>query len=123
MHGYDTTDLTNKALLAAQQGGSPDVLIVDNPVVCTLADAGVLTTTDDTKLDTSGIEPNFVPGLRPGAGERVAGPAVPRRVSARRQLHRPRARTRPRGPPGGAGRAGGRALAAGHLEPRARQSC
>ncbi|MEU7695761.1 hypothetical protein AB0B00_35145, partial [Microbispora hainanensis] len=24
--GYDTTDLTNKALLAAQQGNSPDVL-------------------------------------------------------------------------------------------------
>jgi multiple sugar transport system substrate-binding protein len=35
--GYDTTDLTNKALLAAQQGNSPDVLIVDNPVVSTLA--------------------------------------------------------------------------------------
>ena len=35
--GYDTSDLTNKALLAAQQGNSPDVLIVDNPVVSTLA--------------------------------------------------------------------------------------
>jgi multiple sugar transport system substrate-binding protein len=58
--GYDTTDLTNKALLAAQQGNSPDVLIVDNPVVSTLADAGVLTTTDDTKIDTSGIEPNLL---------------------------------------------------------------
>ena len=52
--GYDTTDLTNKALLAAQQGNSPDVLIVDNPVVSTLAEAGVLTTTDETKLDTVG---------------------------------------------------------------------
>src|SRR5690348_7130371 len=41
--GYDTSDLTNKALLAAQQGNSPDVLIVDNPVVSTLAEAGVLT--------------------------------------------------------------------------------
>ncbi|AGL16191.1 extracellular solute-binding protein [Actinoplanes sp. N902-109] len=58
--GYDTTDLTNKALLAAQQGNSPDVLIVDNPVVSTLAEAGVLTTTDDTKLDISGIEPNLL---------------------------------------------------------------
>jgi multiple sugar transport system substrate-binding protein len=58
--GYDTTDLTNKALLAAQQGNSPDVLIVDNPVVSTLAEAGVLTTTDDTKLDTTGIEPNLL---------------------------------------------------------------
>src|SRR4051812_49083095 len=58
--GYDTTDLTNKALLAAQQGNSPDVLIVDNPVVSTLAEAGVLTSTDDTKLDTSGVEPNLL---------------------------------------------------------------
>ena len=58
--GYDTTDLTNKALLAAQQGNSPDVLIVDNPVVSTLAEAGVLTTTADTKIDTSAIEPNLL---------------------------------------------------------------
>src|ERR1041384_1780887 len=39
---FDTTDLTNKMLLAAQQGNSPDVLIVDNPVVSTLADGGAL---------------------------------------------------------------------------------
>ncbi|MEU7876430.1 extracellular solute-binding protein, partial [Dactylosporangium sp. NPDC049140] len=58
--GYDTTDLTNKALLAAQQGSSPDVLIVDNPVVSTLAEAGVLTTTDDNKLDTGAIAPNLL---------------------------------------------------------------
>ena len=58
--GYDTTDLTNKALLAAQQGNSPDVLVVDNPVVSTLAEAGVLTTTEDTKIDTSALEPNLL---------------------------------------------------------------
>ncbi|GII33541.1 sugar ABC transporter substrate-binding protein [Planotetraspora mira] len=58
--GYDTTDLTNKALLAAQQGNSPDVLIVDNPVVSTLADAGVLTTTEEMKVDTSAVEPNLL---------------------------------------------------------------
>ena len=57
---YDTTDLTNKALLAAQQDNSPDVLIVDNPVVSTLAEAGVLTTTDDNKLDTSQASPNLL---------------------------------------------------------------
>jgi multiple sugar transport system substrate-binding protein len=57
---YDTTDLTNKALLAAQQGNAPDVLIVDNPVVSTLADAGVLTTTEETKLDTSAMSPNLL---------------------------------------------------------------
>ncbi|MEU4832984.1 sugar ABC transporter substrate-binding protein [Streptosporangium sp. NPDC023615] len=58
--GYDTTDLTNKALLAAQQGNSPDVLIVDNPVVSTLADAGVLTTTEETGADTSAVAPNLL---------------------------------------------------------------
>jgi multiple sugar transport system substrate-binding protein len=58
--GFDTTDLTNKALLGAQQGNSPDVLIVDNPVVSTLAEAGVLTTTADTKVDTSAVEPNLL---------------------------------------------------------------
>ncbi|MEA5456774.1 ABC transporter substrate-binding protein [Sinomonas sp. JGH33] len=58
--GYDTTDLTNKALLAGQQGNSADLLLVDNPVVSTLAQAGVLTSTDDTKLDTSAIQQNIL---------------------------------------------------------------
>ncbi|MEU6228247.1 extracellular solute-binding protein [Streptomyces sp. NPDC047042] len=58
--GFDTGDLANKTLLAAQQGNSPDVLIVDNPVVSTLAEAGVLTTTDDNKLDTSAVDPNLL---------------------------------------------------------------
>ncbi|MEU8205675.1 extracellular solute-binding protein [Streptosporangium sp. NPDC049046] len=58
--GYDTSDLTNKALLAAQQGNSPDVLIVDNPVVSTLAEAGVLSTTEEAKIDTSAIDPNLL---------------------------------------------------------------
>ncbi|NUR02625.1 MAG: extracellular solute-binding protein, partial [Streptomyces sp.] len=57
---FDTSDLGNKTLLAAQQGNSPDVLIVDNPVVSTLAEAGVLTTTDDNKLDTSKVAPNLL---------------------------------------------------------------
>ncbi|MEV4847914.1 extracellular solute-binding protein [Micromonospora matsumotoense] len=63
--GYDTTDLTNKALLAAQQGNSPDVLIVDNPVISTLAEAGVLTTTDENKLDVQTMAANLL-----GAGQR-----------------------------------------------------
>ncbi|MGC5286288.1 sugar ABC transporter substrate-binding protein [Micromonospora sp. DT231] len=62
--GYDTTDLTNKALLAAQQSNSPDVLIVDNPVISTLAEAGALTTTEDNKLDVSAMAPNLL-----GAGQ------------------------------------------------------
>jgi multiple sugar transport system substrate-binding protein len=57
---FDTTDLTSKVLLAAQQGNAPDVLIVDNPVVSTLADAGVLTTTDVNKVDTSRVQPNLL---------------------------------------------------------------
>ncbi|WP_055531076.1 sugar ABC transporter substrate-binding protein [Streptomyces graminilatus] len=57
---FDTSDLTNKALLAAQQGNSADVLIIDNPVVSTLAEAGVLTSTDDTKLDVSKVSPNLL---------------------------------------------------------------
>ncbi|MEU4346051.1 extracellular solute-binding protein [Streptomyces sp. NPDC023838] len=58
--GFDTSDLGNKALLAAQQGNSPDVLVVDNPVVSTLAEAGVLTTADENKLDTSKVDPNLL---------------------------------------------------------------
>jgi multiple sugar transport system substrate-binding protein len=58
--GFDTTALTSKVLLAAQQGNSPDVLIVDNPVVSTLASAGVLTTTAQTGIDTSAILPNLL---------------------------------------------------------------
>ncbi|WP_060905116.1 sugar ABC transporter substrate-binding protein [Streptomyces scabiei] len=61
---FDTSDLSNKALLAAQQDNSADVLIVDNPVVSTLAEAGVLTTTDDNKLDTSSVDSNLL-----GAGQ------------------------------------------------------
>ena len=57
---FDTTDLTNKVLLAAQQSNSPDVLVVDNPVVSTLADAGVLTTTEETKIGTSGVAANLL---------------------------------------------------------------
>lgn len=57
---YDTTDLTNKVLLAAQQGTAPNVLVVDNPVVSTLAEAGVLTSTADTGLDVAEAAPNLV---------------------------------------------------------------
>ncbi|WP_328505323.1 sugar ABC transporter substrate-binding protein [Streptomyces sp. NBC_00391] len=57
---FDTSDLSNKALLAAQQDNSADVLIIDNPVVSTLAEAGVLTTTDDNKLDTSTVDSNLL---------------------------------------------------------------
>ncbi|MGW4910624.1 sugar ABC transporter substrate-binding protein [Streptomyces sp. NPDC004270] len=57
---YDTTDLGNKALLAAQQGNAPDVMLVDNPVVSTLVEAGILTKTGDLGLDTSSIQKNII---------------------------------------------------------------
>jgi len=57
---FDTTSLTSKELLAAQQSVSPDVLIVDNPVVSTLASAGVLTTTSQTGVDTSAVQGNLL---------------------------------------------------------------
>lgn len=57
---YDTTDLTNKAILAAQQAKSPDVLLVDNPVVSTLASAGVLTSNDENGLATGKVARNIL---------------------------------------------------------------
>ena len=58
--GYDTTDLGNKALLAAQQGNAPDVMLVDNPVVSTLVEAGILNKTSDIGLDTTSIQKNII---------------------------------------------------------------
>ncbi len=52
---YDTTDLTNKVLLAAQQRTAPHVLVVDNPVVSTLAEGGVLKAEPEVGLDASAV--------------------------------------------------------------------
>ncbi|MBU5421498.1 extracellular solute-binding protein [Cellulomonas hominis] len=57
---YDTTALTNQALLSAQEGTSPDVILLDNPAVSTLADTGMLTTTDELGLDVSAIDENLL---------------------------------------------------------------
>ncbi|MFC9930378.1 extracellular solute-binding protein [Streptomyces sp. NPDC127190] len=57
---YDTTDLGNKALLAAQQGNAPDVMLVDNPVVSTLVEAGILNKTSDLGLDTASFQKNVI---------------------------------------------------------------
>jgi multiple sugar transport system substrate-binding protein len=61
---YDTTALTNQALLAAQEGTSPDIVLLDNPAVSTLADTGMLSTTEELGLDTSHIDENLL-----GAGQ------------------------------------------------------
>ena len=57
---YDTTALTNQALLAAQEGTSPDVILLDNPAVSTLSDTGMITTVDEFGLDTSAIDENLL---------------------------------------------------------------
>ena len=57
---YDTTALTNQALLSAQEGTSPDIILLDNPAVSTLADTGMLTTTDELGLDTGDIDENLL---------------------------------------------------------------
>jgi multiple sugar transport system substrate-binding protein len=57
---YDTSDLTSKALLAGQQSNSPDLLLIDNPVISTLADAGVLTSTKDAGLSVDGFAANIL---------------------------------------------------------------
>lgn len=58
--GYDTTALTNQALLSAQEGTSPDIILLDNPAVSTLADTGMLNTTRELGLDTSNIDKNLL---------------------------------------------------------------
>jgi multiple sugar transport system substrate-binding protein len=57
--GFDTSDLTSKTLLSAQQGNAPDIIVIDNPVISTLAEAGVLTTSDDLGLDTTPFAENI----------------------------------------------------------------
>ncbi|PWK83807.1 carbohydrate ABC transporter substrate-binding protein (CUT1 family) [Lentzea atacamensis] len=57
---YDTTDLTSKVLLAAQQRTAPHVLVVDNPVVSTLVEAGVLKPNSEAGLDAGQVSPNLV---------------------------------------------------------------
>src|SRR5579863_5038900 len=58
--GYDTTALTTQALLAGQQGNAPDILLIDNPVVSTLASAGILTTTATSGLATGSVATNIL---------------------------------------------------------------
>ena len=52
--GDTVKDLTTAA------GNLPDIAMVDNPKVSTLADAGLLTTTEENGLDVSNIEENIL---------------------------------------------------------------
>lgn len=57
---YDTTALTNQALLSAQEGTSPDIILLDNPAVSTLADTGMLTTMEELGFDTGEFDENLL---------------------------------------------------------------
>ncbi|UBU18286.1 sugar ABC transporter substrate-binding protein [Nonomuraea gerenzanensis] len=57
---YDTTALTNQALLAGQEGNAPDVILLDNPAVSTLADAGMLTAMSDFGLEVNRFDKNLI---------------------------------------------------------------
>ncbi|WP_422771309.1 sugar ABC transporter substrate-binding protein [Plantactinospora sp. WMMC1484] len=57
---YDTTALTNQALLAGQEGNAPDVILLDNPAVSTLAEAGMLSTMSEFGLDTARFDKNLI---------------------------------------------------------------
>ena len=57
---FDTTQLTNQALLSAQEGNSPDVILLDNPAVSTLAGTGMLTTMSEFGFDTAEIDENLL---------------------------------------------------------------
>jgi signal transduction histidine kinase len=48
------------ALLAGQEGAAPDIILLDNPAVSTLAETGMLTTMDEFGLDTSEIDQNLL---------------------------------------------------------------
>ena len=58
--GFETTQLTDKALLAAQQGHPPDVLVVDNPDVSNLAEADALVDADEFGMSTTGMSANLL---------------------------------------------------------------
>ncbi|PYF99297.1 multiple sugar transport system substrate-binding protein [Georgenia satyanarayanai] len=57
---FDTTQLTNQALLSAQEGNAPDVILLDNPAVSTLAGTGMLTTMSELGFDTAEIDENLL---------------------------------------------------------------
>ncbi|QBI55640.1 sugar ABC transporter substrate-binding protein [Streptomonospora litoralis] len=63
----DTTDLTNRALLAAQEGTSPDIILLDNPALPTLADTGMLATVGELGLEVGDVDKNLLaPGVVDG---------------------------------------------------------
>lgn len=58
--GLDTSALTSKLLLAAQAKNAPDLAVIDNPLVASVAETGLLASTDVLGLDTKQILPNVL---------------------------------------------------------------
>lgn len=58
--GMDTSALTSKLLLAASANNAPDIAIIDNPLVASIAETGLLSNVADLGLDTSQILPNLL---------------------------------------------------------------
>lgn len=56
----DQSSLISKLLLAAQQKNAPDIAIIDNPLVASVAETGLLATNDDLGFDTSDMLPNIL---------------------------------------------------------------
>lgn len=56
----DTTELLSKALLGAQQNNSPDVIVIDNATIATLAEAGAIVPNTTTGLSTEGALENIL---------------------------------------------------------------
>lgn len=53
----ESTALLNNALLAAQQKAAPDVIVLDNATISTLASAGALVPNDESGLSAEGVLP------------------------------------------------------------------
>src|SRR5690606_38505401 len=45
---------------AAQENNSPDIILLDNPAVSTLASTGMVSTVDELGLDVSGVDENLL---------------------------------------------------------------
>jgi multiple sugar transport system substrate-binding protein len=58
--GLDTSSLTSKLLLAASAKNAPDLAVIDNPLVASVAETGLLATTNDLGIDTGEILPNIL---------------------------------------------------------------
>jgi multiple sugar transport system substrate-binding protein len=56
----DQSSLVSKLLLAASQKNAPDIAIVDNPMVASVAETGLLATNSQLGLDTSQMLPNIL---------------------------------------------------------------